>query len=157
MLMKSLCSVHRTGPPLLTWINFNLSIDWISNHVPDKVLDDISYPFPDFNGCIYHNNDDGRTQTYSHYVAIYIWTMFHIENRWSALLLIVFCPERLWPLIQHKPATGSNSFTVIWNIGLYREKNAFIKETPFENIARRKSTNLPRIQTVNMWKSVYLR
>ena len=35
------------GPLLLIWVNFNA---WISNHMPSNVWDDISYPFPNFNG-----------------------------------------------------------------------------------------------------------
>ena len=34
------------GPHLLTWINFNPSKD----HIPSKVWDEITYPFPNFNG-----------------------------------------------------------------------------------------------------------
>ena len=34
------------GSLLLTWINFNLGI---SNHMPSKVWDEITYPFPNFN------------------------------------------------------------------------------------------------------------
>ena len=41
--------VHHQGPPLLTWINFNPSR--ISDHMPSKVWDEITYPFPNFNGC----------------------------------------------------------------------------------------------------------
>ena len=35
-------------PLLLTWINFNST--WIINHMPSKMLDEIIYPFPNFNG-----------------------------------------------------------------------------------------------------------
>ena len=35
------------GPHLLTWVHFNPSID----HVPSKVKGEITYPFPNFNGC----------------------------------------------------------------------------------------------------------
>ena len=35
------------GQLLLTWINFNLSMD----HMISKVLGEINYPFPNFNGC----------------------------------------------------------------------------------------------------------
>ena len=35
---------------LLTWINFNTSMAWISNHMPSKVWDKITYLFPNSNG-----------------------------------------------------------------------------------------------------------
>ena len=35
--------------PQETWINFNPA--WISNHIPSKMLDEITYPFLNFNGC----------------------------------------------------------------------------------------------------------
>ena len=25
---------------------------WISNHMPNKMWDEITYPFPNFNGCV---------------------------------------------------------------------------------------------------------
>ena len=34
---------------LLTWITLNSSMD--DNHMPSKVWDEITYPFPNFNGC----------------------------------------------------------------------------------------------------------
>ena len=37
------------GAPLLTWINFNSSM--ISNYFYYKVWDEITCPFPNFNGC----------------------------------------------------------------------------------------------------------
>ena len=40
---------YQPGAPLLTWINFNPV--WISNHVPIKQWDEVTYPFPNFNGC----------------------------------------------------------------------------------------------------------
>ena len=43
----SYCS--RLGPLLLTWFNFNPA--WISNHMSSKLLDEITYPFPNFNGA----------------------------------------------------------------------------------------------------------
>ena len=38
-------------PELLlpTWFNFNTT--WISNHMPNKVWDEITYSFPNLNGC----------------------------------------------------------------------------------------------------------
>ena len=44
------CLVDTWGPLLLTWINFNLSIIK-SNHMPSKLWDEITYPFPNVNGC----------------------------------------------------------------------------------------------------------
>ena len=41
--------LYTKGPLLLTWINFNPSM--ISNHMPCKVCDEITYPFPVFNGA----------------------------------------------------------------------------------------------------------
>ena len=38
-----------TVTPLLTWFNFNPSMD--KDHTPAKVLDKITYPFPNFNGA----------------------------------------------------------------------------------------------------------
>ena len=32
------------GPPLLTGININYSLVWISDHMPSKVWDEITYP-----------------------------------------------------------------------------------------------------------------
>ena len=37
------------GPPLLTWITLIPAL--ISNHMPSKVCDEITYSFPNFNGC----------------------------------------------------------------------------------------------------------
>ena len=37
------------GPLLLSWLT--LIPAWISNHMPNKVWDEITYPFPNFNGC----------------------------------------------------------------------------------------------------------
>ena len=37
------------GPLLLTWFNFNPT--WIRNYMPNKVWDEITYPFLSFNGC----------------------------------------------------------------------------------------------------------
>ena len=37
------------GPLLLTWID--LIPAWISNYIHYKVWDEITYPFPNFNGC----------------------------------------------------------------------------------------------------------
>ena len=28
-----------------------LSLAWISDHMPSKVWDELTYPFPNFNGC----------------------------------------------------------------------------------------------------------
>ena len=33
------------------WRGLTLMPAWISNHTPSKVWDEISYPFPNFNGC----------------------------------------------------------------------------------------------------------
>ena len=40
--------IHQ-GPLLLTWFNFNPSMD--NNHMPSIVRDGITYPFLNFNGC----------------------------------------------------------------------------------------------------------
>ena len=37
-------------PLLLTWFNFT-NLAWVSNHMPGKVWDEITYPFPNFNGA----------------------------------------------------------------------------------------------------------
>ena len=34
---------------LLTWFNFFLIPVWISNHMPSKMWDEITYPFPNIN------------------------------------------------------------------------------------------------------------
>ena len=34
---------------LSTWINCNLS--WIGDHMPSKLWDEITYPFPNLNSC----------------------------------------------------------------------------------------------------------
>ena len=39
--------IHH-GPRLLTWI---LILAWIDNHLHGKVLNEITHPFPKFNGC----------------------------------------------------------------------------------------------------------
>ena len=39
--------LRQLGLFLLTWININPSMD----HMPSKVCDEITYPFPNFNGC----------------------------------------------------------------------------------------------------------
>ena len=39
------------GPLLLEWFNFSLIPAWISNHMPGKVWNEITYPFLNFNGC----------------------------------------------------------------------------------------------------------
>ena len=41
--------IHNQGPPLLTWINFNPSM--MSNYIHDKVWNQITYPFPNFNSA----------------------------------------------------------------------------------------------------------
>ena len=33
------------------WYGLNLISAWISNHMPNKVCNEITYPFPNFNGC----------------------------------------------------------------------------------------------------------
>ena len=40
------CEIH--GPILLTWIDFKQA--WINNHMHNKVWDEITYTFPNFNG-----------------------------------------------------------------------------------------------------------
>ena len=40
---------HHQGPLLRTWMNFNPA--WMNNHMLSKVWDEITYPFPNFNGC----------------------------------------------------------------------------------------------------------
>ena len=43
------------GALLLIWINFNPRLSliptWINNHIPSKAWDEITSPFPNFNGC----------------------------------------------------------------------------------------------------------
>ena len=36
---------------LLTWINFNHSMSWISNYIHHKVWDEFTYPLSNFNGA----------------------------------------------------------------------------------------------------------
>ena len=44
------CLPHQSaGTPLLTWINFNPT--WIGNYIHYTVWDEITYPFPNFNGA----------------------------------------------------------------------------------------------------------
>ena len=43
--MEFFMGCHNFQAPLLTWINLNSSMDKY------KVWDDITYPFPNFNGC----------------------------------------------------------------------------------------------------------
>ena len=40
--------LSQVGPLLLTWINISPSVD--SNHMPSKVWDEITYPYPNLNG-----------------------------------------------------------------------------------------------------------
>ena len=47
MTDKNYMYILHLGHPLLTWINFNA---WTDNHIPSKVLDEITYPFPNVNG-----------------------------------------------------------------------------------------------------------
>ena len=42
---------HWSWPVLLTRIDFNMNPTWISNYIACKVWDEITYPFPNFNGC----------------------------------------------------------------------------------------------------------
>ena len=46
-LLKLFSTAYIRGP-LLTW---SWSPAWISDHMPSKVRDGITYPFPNFNGC----------------------------------------------------------------------------------------------------------
>ena len=49
-IMSCLCVCDFQWPLLLTGIQLLISA-WISNHMSSKVWDEITYPFPNFNGC----------------------------------------------------------------------------------------------------------
>ena len=46
---------------------------WISNHMPSKVQDEITYPFPNFNGCTIEVLEwiSNFIQQYTGHVTIY--------------------------------------------------------------------------------------
>ena len=69
----SLGSVYTpSGAPLLTWFNLNPST--LSNHVPNKVWYEITYPFTNFNGC----RDKQFNPT--HYLSILRLKLIHISK-----------------------------------------------------------------------------
>ena len=69
MMCSGSCIIQCLGPPLQTWIN--LIPAWISNHMANKVLDQITYPFLNFNGCMVLNSYYDRYPGLDHYDAIY--------------------------------------------------------------------------------------
>ena len=60
---------------LITWIKFNLSMDWISNYIHHKVLNEITYPFPNFQPLKF-----GNGQIISSHTLLGMWLLSHTEN-----------------------------------------------------------------------------
>ena len=56
----------------------------ISNHMPSKVLDEITYPFPNFKGCTYIYMSYNITHIRNAYIYIYILT----QSFWTGTKVI---------------------------------------------------------------------